>query len=723
MNKILRIKFFSVFVILIICLVFPNIVYALSPNEKEHNKSWGFRHKEGIVLVFSGGGTKGLAHIGVLKVLERENIPIAAIVGTSMGSIIGGIYASGYTAEEMEKLTLETSLTDIVSGRSSTASPIDMSHNPPVSGSQLLTFQMTKGHILKGRTGLLNPKNLYSFLSDKTSRATVTNFDELHIPFAAVATDLETGEEVILRDGNLASALRASMSIPGVFDPWEMDGRLLVDGGLKANLPVKIAKKLFPGHPVVAVNLSPQNIKRNREQLRSLLEVGAQTLEILMIEQVRENVKEADLVIAPKVSEFGILDSSGYDKIIAKGVEATEPLVSELHKLVDSTLNSESDEIIKKPAEQKTLYVDELRFEGVPKNIVESLNKRYSGLIGKPLNMAEVAKAVKELSLRPEFLSVEGRVEKRSRKTATVIFTMQRPPKYEFTLNGYVGNIHSDSWVSISAQVRDMLMDGDVGSLEYRLGNRWGVKGKYFTALSGKRSQFGFLLSAVNEGISPRGESLLEYERYTGRAFWYKELGSHTRFGLGYTGERINDFDTEHGFSAMVTYNNLDDQLLPTRGLSIKADAWYPFGETLISNVSFHYYLPAWRKWKLILSGGLKTGDESYFPYAAFLGNREELYSLSKNPLYGDQAYWVHLGAEKTILRSWWGGLNAELFANYGHVFSNWVTKTTHWETGVALSLPTNNFAGKLFVVYDQNDEFTFGYSFGIPSFWNGPLQ
>lgn len=708
--------------VLIITALLPAASFAETDGEK-HNREWGFRHNEGIVLVLSGGGTKGLSHIGVLEVLERENIPVAAIVGTSMGAIMGGIYATGSNAAEMRAMANDANLAEIISGRSTYGSSIDETHRAPTVNSQLFILQMDEKKNMKSNVGLLRPKNLYNFLMEKTSKTNNVDFDDLPIPFAAVATDLESGEAVILRNGNPASALRASMSIPGVFDPWEINGKILVDGGIKANLPVKIAKELFPGHPVVAVNLSPKHIRRDRTHLRSLVEIAAQTVEILMMEQVSENVKEADVVITPDVAKFGVLDSAGYDEIMARGKVAAEEKIDEIKALMLDPRFAYAKGVHGRKAEERGSYVAELRFTGIPRNVSEALHERYNYLIGNPLDMDDIADIVKELSLSPEFLTVDAKIERSSGKTVSVLFEIERPAKFQFTGNGYVGNVHQDSWASLAVQIRDILMDGDIGSIEYRLGNTWGAKGRYFTSLSANRTQFGFMLGAVNERIDAQGFGTAEYERYMARAEWYKEFGLQARIGLGYLGERINSFENWHGPTAMFSFNNLDDPVLPTKGTKIKADAWFPFGEKVLMNMEFQQYLPAVRKWAFILSGGFKMGDEDYFPNAAFLGNKEELYSLAKHPLYGDQAYWLHLGAEKTLLRSWWGGIKTELFVNYGQVFSNWEDKNSWWETGLELSLPLNNFAGRLFVVYDQAHEVTFGYSFGIPTFWNGPLQ
>lgn len=255
---------------------------------------------------------------------------------------------------------------------------------PAVRLSSTSTWTKTKSPAATG--GCSGQKGLYAFLNEMTAKVTVTDFNLLPIPFAAIATDLETGETVVLRDGNLASALRASLSIPGIFEPWEMNGRLLVDGGLKANLPVLEKQKIFPGHPVVAVNLSPENITKNRENLRSMIEVMAQTVEILMTHQVKVNAAAADLLIAPKVKDFGILQSDGYDEIIARGIAAAEPFMKNL--AIFPAVPREYCEYthIDPPSSVKPT-VAEIRFEGVPESIAEILYSKYDHWIGKPLDM------------------------------------------------------------------------------------------------------------------------------------------------------------------------------------------------------------------------------------------------------------------------------------------------------------------------------------------------
>lgn len=686
---------------------------------------WGFKHKDGIVLVLSGGGTKGLSHIGVIEVLERENIPIAAVVGTSMGGIVGGLYAAGYSTAEMRDILSEADLMEIISGRVEGTPVYNPGNNrPPASGTSLLTFFADEDVNVVGRRGLLKGKDLYTFISDLTSRVSVTDFNLFPIPFAAVACDLANGDTVMLRGGNLASALRATMSIPILFEPWEVDGRILVDGGLKANLPVIDAKRIFPGHPVVAVNLSPEDITRPKKRLNKIFDVSAQTLEILMVEQVRANATEADVVITPDVSEFGVLDAEGYDKIIARGRQAAEDQIVSLREVAASLKRGGPHLADGEAVPTRQMTVAEIHFTGVPVSVAEELYEKFESWVGKPLDMKNVAEAVRRLSTREEFLKVDSSAYNITEDTVALVFAIERPQKYEISFNGYASNLHPDRWFSATMTARDIIAGGDTVSLETRFSENWGGMLRYFTPLDERDRQFGITLAARKENYEPDGYGNLDFERYSGKLVYYKDYGRGIRFGAGYAASRavFGDRDTESGPYISFSYNNLDDPVMPSSGFAASTELWYPLGERLISRTLLSTYLPLEGKRKIAISAGLKTGDGDNLPYAAMLGSQEELYSLSKKPLVGDQAWWVHVGTASTFMKTWWGGVSVEAFGKYGQVMRDWRNSGSWWEVGLGFSISTNVLPGKLIVVYDQGGEFTFGYTIGIPNFWSGPL-
>lgn len=714
----------------LVTVLAPAVSYAArypadSPETRDHFRSWGFPHREGVVLVLCGGGMKGLAHIGVFEVLERENIPVAAVIGTSMGAIMGGLYSAGYTPAEMREILSKVDLMEIMSGRTAMESDKGAFNRPPAPNDALFSVTVNSDNQTQGRRAALNAKNLYAFLSELTADVTVTDFDYLKYPFAAVATNLLDGDTVVLRNGNLASALRASMSIPIVFDPWPMDDMLLVDGGLKANLPVLEAKKIYPGHPIVAVNLSPEDITKKDTEMRTMFDVAGQTLDILMIQQIRDNAAAADLVIAPDVKKFSTFESGGYDRIIDEGTKAAEAKIDDLHRLVEEKCGVWDHELeLRRPLNPPV--VAEVRFEGVPRGMAERIYKKYDKWIDKPLDMQAVSEAVSEISKYDDVRSVDGYTERLTRGFVAVVFRIERPAKYEIGFDGYASNLNANRWLSITGTARDTFMDGDTIGAEVRLGTTWGGMLRYFTPVSVNNDQWGLTLAARREEYEPFGRGETELERYVAKLAWYKTITDRMRIGVGYAGEMITSYrpnkDDEHGPYLSFAFNNLDDPVLPTRGFEVASDVWFPIGREVVSNTRFTSYIPIMKDNKVIFGGGFKTGDGDSLSYAAMLGIHNELYSLGQRPLVGDQAYWLHLGIERVFNRSWWGGVNIEIFGNYGQVLGGWDGDTSRWEAGVAFSVPTNNFNSKLIFVYDQEGGFTVGYSVGLPRFWDGPL-
>ena len=265
-------------------------------------------HRPRIGLVLSGGGARGVAHIGILKVLEELRIPVDVIAGTSMGAIVGGFYASGSSPAELEKMVTSMEWNEAFKDRP----PLeDLSfRRKEDAANQMIKFDagIRDGHLALP-LGLIQGQNLNFILKSRLIHtAGVKDFNRLRIPFAAVAADIETGEAVVLNAGELATAMRASMSIPGVFAPVELDGRLLVDGGIADNLPIDVARKLG-ADILIAVNIG--TLRRSREKLTSPMTITAQVMTILIQKNTDEQIAtlgKGDLLIQPSLGEIGSSD-------------------------------------------------------------------------------------------------------------------------------------------------------------------------------------------------------------------------------------------------------------------------------------------------------------------------------------------------------------------------------------------------------------------------------
>ena len=275
-------------------------------------------HRTRVALALSGGGSLGLAHIGVLEYFEEHHIPVDAIAGTSIGGIVGGLYATGHTPAEMESSFTAVDWDEMlrVQPRYRDLPMAAREERARAPGEYVLRL----GRGLSLPAGLSTAEALDLFLSRQVlAYSAVEDFGALPTPFRCVATQLETGEAFVLRRGNLARALRATMAVPGIFTPVEWDGHVLVDGGLVDNLPTDVAREMG-ADVVVAVHFSTP--LPPAKQLQSLPNVLTQAVSVAVSVTERENLRSADLVLAPSLVGIGGIDYRHAHELIERGYQA-----------------------------------------------------------------------------------------------------------------------------------------------------------------------------------------------------------------------------------------------------------------------------------------------------------------------------------------------------------------------------------------------------------------
>ncbi|MHB8910587.1 MAG: patatin-like phospholipase family protein [Syntrophales bacterium] len=291
------------------------------------------RPRPRVGLVLSGGGARGAAHIGILKILEELRIPVDVITGTSMGAIVGGFYASGSSPAELETMVTSMEWNEAFKDRP----PLEelSFRRKEDSANQLIKFDagIHDGHLALP-LGLIQGQNLHFILKSRLIHTALLNdFDRLRIPFRAVAADIETGEAVVLDKGDLATAMRASMSIPGVFAPVEMNGRLLVDGGIADNLPVDVAKNLG-AEILIVVNIG--TLRRPREKLTSAMMITTQVMTILIQKNTDEQIATLsgqDILLQPPLGDIGSSDFARAPEAIVFGEREARRVMDRLSGL------------------------------------------------------------------------------------------------------------------------------------------------------------------------------------------------------------------------------------------------------------------------------------------------------------------------------------------------------------------------------------------------------
>lgn len=310
-----------------------------------------------IALVLSGGGAKGAAHVGVLKVLEKYQIPVDIIIGTSVGSIVGGMYSIGYSPNDIEKTILNLKFTSLLTN--SKDRNLKNIEDKIENDKYPFTVSIDKNLKLSFPMGFLNGENIYLQLKEIFNRAeNIKNFNDLPIQYRAITTDLQTGKEVILRDGDLALATFKSMAIPSFLEPIEDDGKFYVDGGVVNNFPIDVAISLG-ADIIIAVDISAEASKINEKS--NLITILDKLATYNGNRKVDLHKRLADVLIVPDVKDHDTIDFSNLSKLVDEGEKAANKYEYILKNL---SYPEEFKKIKKKSLKEKSILIKNIKLVG-----------------------------------------------------------------------------------------------------------------------------------------------------------------------------------------------------------------------------------------------------------------------------------------------------------------------------------------------------------------------
>jgi NTE family protein len=375
-----------------------------------------------IGLVLSGGGARGIAQIGVLRVLEQHHIPIDFIASTSLGAIVGGLYASGYTVAQIESLALHTPWDDVLSLTEENRRT-ELFVDQKIAGDRSFLAVRFQGFEPVLPAAVSTGQRLTNFLSTQTLQALyhpVPDFDHLKTPFRAVATDLVSGKRVILSSGSLAEALRASATVPLLFAPIERDSMQLVDGGLVANIPVDVARAR--GVDIVIVVNSTSGL-RTAHEMNAPWQTADQIMSIMMKVLNERQLSNADIVITPPVGNHLSSDFRGLDTLIRAGENAAEEQVGkilDLYARKRRTMDDRSDSAV---ALRHPTYIE---FNGAP--IPDSLREVIQNSLDQPQLTTElIQEATEDIYADGGVSDVWAEVVADSEKTKITLTSVSNP--------------------------------------------------------------------------------------------------------------------------------------------------------------------------------------------------------------------------------------------------------------------------------------------------------
>ncbi|WP_312272090.1 patatin-like phospholipase family protein [Pseudomonas sp.] len=424
--------------------------------------SWSDQVHPKIGLVLSGGAARGLAHIGVLKALEEQGIHVDAIAGTSMGAVIGGLYAAGYKVDEIERIAKEMDWQQVLSDQ------------PPRKDVPFRRKQDDRDFLIKQQLsfrddgtlglpiGVIQGQNLSMLLESLLVHTSETrNFDKLAIPFRAVATDIVTGEKVVFSKGHLPRAIRASMSIPAVFAPVDVDGRLLVDGGMVDNIPIDVARSMGVDR-VIAVDIGTPLLKR--KELTTVVDVLNQSTTLMTrnnSEAQLATLTSKDILVEPPLAAYTSADFGSVNELIDAGYRATQALSSRLTSLrrppVDDTDIALS--IARQPG-QRNPIITEVRIENDSKVSDNVIRHYVRQSLGEPLDLEKLKDDMGTIYGLDYFDQVEYRIVRQKKKgeddNALVIHALGKRSGTDFLRLGLnlSDDMEGDSAFNIGASYR-----------------------------------------------------------------------------------------------------------------------------------------------------------------------------------------------------------------------------------------------------------------------------
>jgi len=612
------------------------------------------RPKTGIVL--SGGGARGLAHIGVLKVLEEVNMPIDYIGGTSMGSIVGGLYASGYSANQLDEIAMATNWFGLFSDESRRRYvPIE---EKAENSKYMLSLPM-RGLNITLPSGLVSGQEASKMLSGLTWHVHhIQDFNQLPIPFVCIATDLETGDAIVIRNGSLAEAMRASMTLPSIFTPARVGGRHALDGGIARNFPVIDVIEMGAD---ILIGVDVSTFISSSDSLFTLIDILNQTVSFQIERTTFAQRQLATILLQPEMESIGMMSFESTRAIIDAGEAIARANINELRHIADS-LNAygREDRII--PHVDPTgipIVIREIRYEGLvltdPRMIDAELQMQLP--LNTVITRSDLNLAIDRLYSLQFFERVTYRLVP-ARSGYSIILKFQELDHDKFRVGlrydsrekaSLLFNNTYRNWLIPSSTLRLSVRLGEMTSVEGQLYSYIGTNPKLGSSLRLKYSkdQFEQYLGRVNQGT-------LSTDLYQAEFWAGPVLSSMLQSGIGYrldvfesmsisgrVRQPTDGFTISHVPFAFLILDTANDAYFATNGqfISLRAD----FGSPLDNQKSYERFEAVWKNHipfteyvtiNLNFHAGYSTGNlPSHRAY--YMGDVETLVGFKRDQLNG----------------------------------------------------------------------------------------
>ncbi len=513
-----------------------------------------------IGLVLSGGGAKGFAHIGVLKVLEKAGVKIDYIGGTSVGSVIGALYASGYNAAQLDSIFRDTDFNNLITDYI----PRSSKNFYEKRNGELYAFSLPVNNFKVGIPLSLS-KGLFNFnlINRLTKHAKeIHDFSKLPIPFLCIATDIETGQEVVLDKGYLAKALLASSAFPSIFAPVELDGKLLVDGGVSNNYPIDEIRK-FGADIIIGVDV--QDDIKDRNSLNDATKILVQVNNLQMIEKMKANKAATDIYIKPEVNQYGIISFDAIEDIINRGENAANEQLDKIKKLAKPSENYTKEAL--------KLGKDSLCIKYININFLPNYTRSY--VLGKlgfnansKIHYSDLRVGFDNLSATQNFKSITYTIDKNENQEDLNINLVESPQTTFLKFGLHFDGLFKSAFL-VNLTQKKLLSKNDVAFIDIGIGDNLRYNLEYYIdngfhwsfGLKSKYSGFtkNVSTSFISNFVTPPFEINtinIQYLDFTNQAYIQTVFLKKFLLGIGVENKNIKITSETISSTAPVIQNN-----------------------------------------------------------------------------------------------------------------------------------------------------------------------
>ncbi|MCB0371428.1 MAG: patatin-like phospholipase family protein [Muricauda sp.] len=556
-----------------------------------------------VGLVLSGGGAKGLAHIGALKVIEEAGIKVDYIGGTSMGAIVGALYASGYSAQELDSIFRNTDFTNLIQDNVPRGAKTFYEKEDSERYALALPFTDFKVSFPQAISG---GQNIYNMLVQLLFHVKdIHDFKKLPIPFICVATNVETGEEVLLDNGYLPEAIVASGTFPSLFEPSEIDGSILIDGGVVNNYPIYQVKEM--GADLI-IGVDVQHDLSTRESLSSATEILLQINNYRTVNDMRKKSMETDIYIRPDIDEFSVIDFEKGKEIVASGEKAAETKIDELREI------AQAQNYVPKPRKKiqvmDSLTINRMIIEGNDRYTRGYIKGKLRFNLAEKISFEELKQGINNLSATGNFKAIRYDLISNGLGTDLVLKLKENPTKMFLKVSAHYDDLYKSAAL-INLTKKNFLMKDDVASFDFVLGDhiRYNMqyyidKGYYWSfgvnsRLTDFNSEVDFSLIRGNYNVpnDPNIQRItMDVTDVTNQIYLQTVVQEEFAFTLGvehkylsYSTRTLGQEDTESVFSgsnrtttfensnyfnafSKITLDTYDDKYFPSKGLFFDSD-------------------------------------------------------------------------------------------------------------------------------------------------------